>query len=121
MTECDGDAAEDGGGLAGDDEADEQRVLDEDDGADDDVDQPGGLAEDPLDVLKRCYFDTVCHSPAALRYLAEVVGARQLLLGSDYPFDMAETDPVGTVKQAFTGADLPPILGGTAARLLGLA
>jgi len=81
----------------------------------------GGLAEDPLDVLKRCYFDTVCHSPPALRYLAEVVGADRLLLGSDYPFDMAETDPVGTVKAAFTGKDLPPILGETAARLLGLA
>jgi len=78
----------------------------------------GGLAEDPLDVLKRCYFDTVCHSPLALRYLAELVGADRLLLGSDYPFDMAETDPVGTVKQAFSGSQLPPILGETAARLL---
>ncbi len=80
----------------------------------------GGLDEDPLDILKRCYFDTVTHSPLALRYLAELVGADRLLLGSDYPFDMAETDPVGTVKRAFSGAQLPPILGETAARLLGL-
>jgi aminocarboxymuconate-semialdehyde decarboxylase len=80
----------------------------------------GGLAEDPLDVLKRCYFDTVCHSPLALRYLAELVGADRLLLGSDYPFDMAEDDPVGTVKRALPAAHQPAVLGETAARLLGL-
>ena len=45
-------------------------------------------------------FDTVTHDPASLRDLVEAVGADRVLLGSDYPFDMADPHPVQTVRRA---------------------
>jgi aminocarboxymuconate-semialdehyde decarboxylase len=76
----------------------------------------------PDEMIGRFYFDTITHDPALLAALIEAVGAERVLLGSDYPFDMADPDPVGTVS----AAGLPPavrdaVLGGNAARLLGLA
>jgi aminocarboxymuconate-semialdehyde decarboxylase len=53
----------------------------------------------PSAWLRRLYFDTVVHSPAALAYLVDVVGADRVLLGSDYPFEMGEPDPVGLVQR----------------------
>ena len=47
------------------------------------------------------------------------IGAGQVLLGSDHPFDMGEPDPVGQVKAAIDDqATRTAILGATAARLL---
>ncbi len=79
------------------------------------------LREHPDASLRRFLFDTVTHDPATLRALIELVGAEQVLLGSDYPFDMADARAAETVR----GLGLPPaqeaaILGGNAARLLGL-
>ena len=65
-----------------------------------------GFDGDPLDILKRLYFDTVTSNPATVRFLADMVGADRLMLGSDYPFDMAERDPVGTVKAAIAAPHL---------------
>lgn len=50
--------------------------------------------------FRRLYFDTVTHSPAALAFLVGQAGADHVLLGSDYPFDMADPDLVGTVRAA---------------------
>ena len=36
------------------------------------------------------------HDPPLLRALVEAVGAERVLLGSDYPFDMGDPDPVAT-------------------------
>jgi aminocarboxymuconate-semialdehyde decarboxylase len=80
-----------------------------------------GFAGDPLDVLKTLYYDTVTFSPATLRYLADLVGADRLLLGSDFPFEMGDPDPVGTVRQAIAAPHLDGVLGGTLQRLMGLA
>ena len=79
------------------------------------------LAESPRASIRRFHFDTVTHDPDLLRSLIGSVGAGRVLLGSDYPFDMADPDPVGTVRSL----GLPPdheqaVLGGNAARLLGL-
>lgn len=77
-----------------------------------------GYAGDPLEVMKRLYYDTLTFSPGALRYLVELVGAERLMLGSDYPFEMAETDPVGITKAGVPEAQHDAVLGGTAARIL---
>jgi aminocarboxymuconate-semialdehyde decarboxylase len=51
----------------------------------------------------------------------ETVGADRVLLGSDHPFDMGDLRPADTVRAAGLGADEEAaILGGNAARLLGL-
>jgi aminocarboxymuconate-semialdehyde decarboxylase len=74
----------------------------------------------PAHYFRSFYFDTVVHDPSALRFLCDLVGADRLLLGSDYPYDNSgEPDPVGFLKAAGFGGN-PAVLGGTAAKLLGL-
>ncbi len=58
------------------------------------------LREAPDAAIGRFLFDTVTHDSGALRALVEAVGADRVLLGSDYPFDMADPDPAATVRAA---------------------
>ena len=52
------------------------------------------------DSFRRFYFDTVTHSASALKFLVGEAGADHVLLGSDYPFDMGDPEPVRTVRDA---------------------
>lgn len=56
------------------------------------------LTRPPSEWLRRLYFDTVLHAPPVLRALVDLVGADHVVLGSDYPFEMGDPDPVGTVQ-----------------------
>lgn len=60
----------------------------------------------PSTYLKRIWFDSVVHDPAALRHLVEVAGGSRVLLGSDFPFDMGLDDPVSFVHGAGLPAEL---------------
>ena len=53
-----------------------------------------GCAEPPSTYLRRLWFDSLVHTPDALRALVAAAGADRVLLGSDFPFDMGVTDPV---------------------------
>jgi aminocarboxymuconate-semialdehyde decarboxylase len=69
--------------------------------------------------LARLHHDTIVHSPRALEFLIETVGAEHVLLGSDYPFDMGEPDCVARVN----ALAIPPktresVLGSRAKELL---
>ncbi|HZU40796.1 MAG TPA: amidohydrolase family protein [Solirubrobacteraceae bacterium] len=76
-------------------------------------------AESPRAAIGRFLFDTVTHDAELLRALIELVGADRVLLGSDYPFDMADPDPVGTVRAAGLSARAErAVLYGNAAREL---
>ena len=79
-----------------------------------------GYAGDPLDQFRNFYFDTIVHNPASLRFLADMVGADRLVMGSDYPFDMNDPDPVASVRAGIAPEWQDSVLGGLAARLLGL-
>jgi len=57
------------------------------------------ISAPPSTYLKRFYFDTVTHSPQALAYLIDLVGAGQVMMGSDYPFDMGYDQPTQIVKR----------------------
>jgi aminocarboxymuconate-semialdehyde decarboxylase len=63
-------------------------------------------AHEPSSYLKKLWFDTVVHDPAAVRHLVDVAGAGRVLLGSDFPFDMGLDDPVAFVRAADLPAEL---------------
>ncbi len=79
------------------------------------------LAKKPTEYLNQLYFDALVFTPEALRHLAAQVGAGQIVLGSDHPFPW-EQHPVDHVLATNTLSDAQKaaILGGTAARLLGI-
>jgi aminocarboxymuconate-semialdehyde decarboxylase len=62
----------------------------------------------PSSLLDRFWFDTLTHDSASLRFLLERVGQERLCLGSDYPFDMADADPVASVRVAL--GDRPEVV-----------
>ena len=47
----------------------------------------------PRKYLSRIYFDSLVHEAAKLDYLIKLVGADQIMLGSDYPFPLGEHRP----------------------------
>ena len=72
-------------------------------------------AEPPSAYLRRMWYDTVVFDPAILRMLVSLVGAERVMLGSDYPFDMGDADPVGMLEAAgLTAAETAQIATGTA-------
>ena len=72
----------------------------------------------PRELLGRFWFDTLTHDPASLRFLLERVGPDRLCLGSDYPFDMADPDPVGSVRGALGEEHLGAVFEETPRELL---
>lgn len=77
-----------------------------------------GCAEPPSSYLKKIYFDSLAHSAAELRQLVAAAGPEQVLLGSDYPFDMGSSLPVAEVREAGLPArDEARVLAGNAAAL----
>lgn len=56
------------------------------------------LKENPLDSLRRFYYDSLTHDAHLLTSLIEFVGADHVLVGSDYPFDMGDSHPAKIVQ-----------------------
>jgi aminocarboxymuconate-semialdehyde decarboxylase len=74
----------------------------------------------PSAQLRRVFVDSLVYAPQALRHLVENLGASQVTLGSDYPFDMGVEDPVERLLAVgFDDATVAAIRGGNAERLLG--
>jgi aminocarboxymuconate-semialdehyde decarboxylase len=74
----------------------------------------------PTTYLKKFFFDTITFDPEMLRNLIDKFGPQQVLLGTDYPFDMGEEDPVGLINSVprLKSNEKEMIMGATAARLL---
>jgi aminocarboxymuconate-semialdehyde decarboxylase len=80
------------------------------------------ISKPPSEYLKRLYFDTIVFDPEHLAYLVKRFGADHIVLGTDFPFDMAEDHPVDLVLKApgLTDEQKIAICGGNAAKLLGI-
>ncbi len=74
----------------------------------------------PSSYLRRLWFDSLVHTPEALRALVHAVGADRVLLGSDFPFDMGVADPVERLQAASLGADAEHAITTANAAALGL-
>ena len=81
-----------------------------------------GALQKPVEYLRRIWFDTLVYEPQGLRHLIDVVGASQLVVGSDYPFDMGHEDPHGLLAATpgLSDEERAAILGGNARSLLGI-
>jgi aminocarboxymuconate-semialdehyde decarboxylase len=67
------------------------------------------------------YYDTIVQDRRALRYLADVVGADRIMMGSDMPFPIGDLAPLKIVQEtSFTDAERASINGGLGQKLFGL-
>jgi len=80
------------------------------------------IKKKPTSYLRKFYFDTITFDRDMLRHLIDKWGDDHVLLGTDYPYDMGEVDPVGLVESVarLGRAEKDRIMGGNAARLLGI-
>jgi aminocarboxymuconate-semialdehyde decarboxylase len=64
----------------------------------------------------------VVFTPHQLAELVRLFGLDHVVMGTDYPFDMAELDPIGHLAsvEALDASAVAAIAGGNARRLLGL-
>jgi len=73
----------------------------------------------PTEYLKQLYFDSVLFTPEDMRHLVAVVGASQVVVGTDYPTKWNRT-PVDRIfdTPGLSDADRTAIFSGTLAKLL---
>ena len=86
---------------------------------------PGGehgtIRKKPTDYLKQMYYDTMVFTPEGLRHLAAEVGADRLVIGTDFPYPWTKTAVEHVLETpGLTDEQRVAILGGTAAKLLGI-
>jgi aminocarboxymuconate-semialdehyde decarboxylase len=84
-------------------------------------DSHASLPLPPSTYLRQVYFDTVVFTEHQLAYLIDVFGADRILMGTDYPFDMGEYDPIGHVSALDLDAKtFSAVCGGNAALALSI-
>lgn len=81
-----------------------------------------GLPHPPSHYLRKVFVDSVVFTPHQLVALIDVFGADHVLIGTDYPYDMAESDPLGHLASVKTlkTKSIEAMAGGNAKKLLGI-
>lgn len=75
----------------------------------------------PSDYLEKLGYDSLVHGYDNLRRLIDVVGVGQVMLGTDFPADMGQPEPVAWIEGSdLTKDEATAILGATAASRFGL-
>lgn len=76
---------------------------------------------DPDAALGGLFYDTILQDARILRFLADIVGADRIMMGSDAPFPIGDPQPLDIVAAAgFSEQQSSRINGGLAAQLFGL-
>lgn len=85
-------------------------------------DAHGDLPNPPSTYLKHVFVDAIVFTPHQLQALVGVMGEAQVLMGTDYPYDMGEYDPIGHISETpgLGPAAVSAIAGLNAVRLFGL-
>jgi aminocarboxymuconate-semialdehyde decarboxylase len=79
------------------------------------------LHESPAAIARRFYYDELVFEPKAVRFLIEMFGNTQIVVGTDYPFALGDTTPMKTLENAALDVGtLAAITSGNAKRFLGL-
>ena len=55
---------------------------------------------DPVEGLARIYTDTILHDARVLKFVVEMMGTDRLMMGSDMPFPIGDTEPMKIVAEA---------------------
>ncbi|HXQ53872.1 MAG TPA: amidohydrolase family protein [Stellaceae bacterium] len=75
----------------------------------------------PAETARRFYYDSLVYSETSLRFLIELFGVTQIVLGTDHPFGIMEKHPVARIDRlALPERERALILSGNARRFLGL-
>ncbi len=64
------------------------------------------ILESPVVQARRLYVDSLVFDADMLRSLVSVFGEERVLLGTDYPFNFREKEPVARIEKAFADAKL---------------
>jgi aminocarboxymuconate-semialdehyde decarboxylase len=64
------------------------------------------------------YIDSVVFTHHQLEYLVQQYGADKVIMGSDYPFDMADYDPVGHIASSGLSEKEKSLVAGMSAKNL---
>ena len=86
-----------------------------------DMDTGVKLKKKPTEYLRTMYYDTLVFTSEALRHLAAEVGSSQLVIGTDHPIPW-QSQSVDHILNTpgFSDEEKIAMLGGTAAKLLGI-
>jgi aminocarboxymuconate-semialdehyde decarboxylase len=79
------------------------------------------VLQSPKAQARSLYYDTLVFDAPTLRHLVQTLGASQLMLGTDYPFNFHEQRPVARIEEAgFEAAVVEQLVHTNARRFLGV-
>jgi len=78
------------------------------------------IKKKPSSYLEKIYFDTITHDSEMLGNLIRRFGADHVMLGTDYPYDMADDHPLDTIRgvKRLSAEDRKLIEGGNAVKMM---
>jgi aminocarboxymuconate-semialdehyde decarboxylase len=74
----------------------------------------------PHEHARRLYYDTLVYDAPTLQHLINTFGVRQICIGTDFPFEVYERQPIGAVAALnLSDGDVKLLHHDNAARFLG--